>query len=154
MWSHYGDSHRGVCIGFDIDRPFDPVFGTGYEVEYRELYPSISLLELDSILVSRQYEPEKLSDYDDISTRSFYTKSTHWSYENEIRYVRTQQHGTGVGSMEFPAQKIKEIILGAKISSEDYRNITALHENNFPHAKLVKLEISNNRYELRPKTQA
>lgn len=148
MWSHYGDSHRGVCIGFDIERPFDPVFGTGYEVEYKEFYPNISLLELDSMFASHLYEPEKLSSYDDIITKSLYTKSIHWNYENEIRYVRTQQYGTGAGSMEFPAAKVKEIIVGAKISDEHYNGISMHHEKNFPHARLIRLTASKNRYEL------
>jgi len=148
MWAHYGDSHRGVCIGFDIERPFDPDFGHGYEVEYSDIYPNVSVLELDLMMAARLYGQKKLPCYDDVVTKSLYTKSTHWRYENEIRYVRTLLLGTGVGSMGFPAGKVKEIILGARASNETYELVEAYHKKYFAHAKLMRLEVSGSRYEL------
>ncbi len=36
MWSHYGDSHRGICLEFLLD---NAIFRNAWEVTYAETYP-------------------------------------------------------------------------------------------------------------------
>jgi len=48
MWAHYGDAHRGICLGFDIELPHDTFFGNGRLVEYSEHKPKICMLDFYS----------------------------------------------------------------------------------------------------------
>lgn len=47
MWSHYADRHRGLCLGFSIDKPLGEL-GI-YPVEYSETYPPLTFLKRSGI---------------------------------------------------------------------------------------------------------
>ena len=66
FWSHYGDSHRGICFEYASDRP--PI-GAAFKVQYSDDYPSLP------------YPADHPLDM----LGPLLTKSTHWSHENEFR---------------------------------------------------------------------
>ena len=68
LWSHYADSHQGICLGFDFPDKFLK------EVIYISKRPSPDKLK-SKILVVREKGMEKL----------LATKFKHWRYENEVR---------------------------------------------------------------------
>jgi hypothetical protein len=150
MWSHYADSHRGICIGFEINLPFDSEFGYGYDVEYKDEYPEICMLQLNDQMaevVNGTKNREQYYDADDMATKRIFTKSKCWSYENEVRYVRTP-YMEGVGLMSFPSEIIKEVIIGCEIEKNDESTVINSVRKNVPHAKLTKAYISKNEYKL------
>ena len=64
LWSHYGDGHRGICLGFGIGQD-----------------------ELERIhYVQERPEDETWNPTDD-SGPIWWTKSTHWQYEAEHRRI-------------------------------------------------------------------
>jgi hypothetical protein len=66
LWSHYADSHRGICIEFNAN--LDPM-RMSMKVKYQDEYPQIEYpLPQDA----RGFE-------------SIFTKSSQWSYEDEYR---------------------------------------------------------------------
>lgn len=72
MWSHYGDSHRGVCVQFH--GAFEP-FSCARRVTYssdRPLVPFRKNLVLD----------------DETAEAILLTKSHHWQYEQEWRVIK------------------------------------------------------------------
>jgi hypothetical protein len=146
MWSHYGDSHKGVCIGFDINLPFDNIFGNGYEVEYKDEYPTICLTEIDMMLAAHM-EGSNLDKYDNIITQHAFTKAKTWNYEDEIRFLRDNSiYDTKI--MDFPSTKLTEMILGTSISKENENIVLSLMKNNFPHAKIKRSKLSSKEYKL------
>jgi hypothetical protein len=66
MWSHYGDSHREICLEFDLD---NPVFLNAWEVTYAETYP--------------KWIPRRSLDY---AMDMVLTKSDDWAYEQGVSY--------------------------------------------------------------------
>lgn len=74
MWSHYADSHRGVCVKYNLHEFFfnsdatNKTCTTIYDVEY-----SNSLLQSDSGIIKVQ--------------QAFATKQQCWEYENEVRLL-------------------------------------------------------------------
>ena len=46
MWSHYADSHKGICLEFDTEKnELTPnVFDKIYQVEYTKSYPKINFI--------------------------------------------------------------------------------------------------------------
>lgn len=135
MWAHYGDSHRGVCIGFDINLPFDEEFGNGYPVKYQDEYPKICMTEIDLMLRDMKFGKD-MGRHDEVITRSAFTKAMAWSYENEIRFYRDLR--IGPGPMDFAAIKLKEVIVGASFSMDKIENISKTIRENFPAACLKK----------------
>ena len=101
MWSHYADSHQGICLEF-----------TGIElgqirpVIYQREYPTVNLLELTRPDVAASTE------------RAVRTKSDQWRYEREWRGIVK-----GKGPHRFIPEPLTGIILGCKISEEDEKQV-------------------------------
>ena len=78
LWSHYGDQHRGVCIGYGLNRNPKPKL---YEVKYggnRTVFTSlIAKALLDDDPKSKEYLDGKV----------MLRKASSWSYEREWRLL-------------------------------------------------------------------
>lgn len=68
MWSHYAESHRGICLEFDATLL---PFASAHAVEYFESYPAHDILEM----------PEEKRH------KILLAKSNDWSYEQEFRII-------------------------------------------------------------------
>jgi hypothetical protein len=110
LWSHYGDSHKGICLGFDIP---DGSLGENYDTD---------VLYQPSLLQIRRPEDVNL----DLASRLHRTKHESWSYEQEVRMfvgLNDPPDAKGLRWIEFgPNLVLKEIIIGAqcdpKVSKE------------------------------------
>lgn len=71
VWSHYAESHRGICLGFDVPNTYV------VPVEYVSKRIPFDLASL------RSNQPES----DKLGARLLRTKFSHWRYENECRIV-------------------------------------------------------------------
>jgi hypothetical protein len=81
MWSHYGDSHRGVCLGFDIPQGES---GVNYDTDV--------LYQPNVLPAPRRREDLNL----DFMGRLHRTKHESWSYEQEVRmYVQVNDPPAG-----------------------------------------------------------
>lgn len=102
LWSHYADSHKGICLGFDIP---DEKLG---EVNY-----SPSRLVVDDEVWSN---PNLVPPYE--AKKLLFTKYEHWQYEDEIRCFVTleeKEHESGLYFAEFSEDlKLVSVIVGAK----------------------------------------
>jgi hypothetical protein len=83
IWAHYGGSHRGFCIGYDLQRliDFEPNLHSVLDVQYRNAAPSVNsadLLATDKPVAVLQ--------------KMLGVKSKPWAYEEEVRVI-TQPPG-------------------------------------------------------------
>ena len=99
MWAHYADSHRGVCIKFDILKDLD-TFLVPLPVDYNEQYIDFNMLNSDLLSVLRRKSPD-------------------WEYEDEYRIIKTDYQGL----WEIKPDCLTEIIWGCRISEEDKNEI-------------------------------
>ena len=79
MWSHYGDQHKGICIGYKRTKRCD---GKLYKVTYggkREIAAS-------KIRDMISGDPVAQSEVDEIA---LLRKAACWKYEDELRYIDT-----------------------------------------------------------------
>jgi len=148
MWSHYGDSHQGVVLGFDCDLagfsdPQSNVIPSQYgEMIYSATKPHKDLPvindhELMDIGGSLRFDSNTFN----LMKRAFLYKSLEWAYEEEVRIVKNIEnipfsYHTGVGRygewnkmtvsgrplycFDVPESALKEIYLGRHL----YRNVT------------------------------
>ncbi len=109
MWSHYTDSHKGICLKFDILK--DPAFFLyPLPVNYRNDYPNYN----------------HLGDRTNLVNDIILSKSNDWSYEQEIRVIKPQENGL----IEFDKEALIEIIFGCKTPIKDMDDIISLSRKN------------------------
>lgn len=124
MWSHYGLSHRGVCLQFDMRQLinyFTPREILGLPVTYSDERPIV--------VVGQDNEPQEL-------LRSlFLVKATCWAYENEWRFLH---YRGSAGAHAFPASALKAVILGARISDDDAEFVARLIEERKTPIRLIR----------------
>ena len=111
MWSHYGCSHTGNCLGFDIPDT-QPEGGFQLRVVYRN-----SLLKVqDAAEINEKFFNELLR-----------TKYDAWSYEQEVRLfveIKDLPGDKGMHWFSFgDTLNLKEIIVGARCSPEDAKKL-------------------------------
>ncbi len=107
MWSHYSDSHKGFCLGFDTNNKFfgDRAWKIKDGTHYRKNRRQLNLID---------------TSYKDEIVDSLLTKHEAWKYEEEWRII-DHQHGPGIQT--FPAESLVKVILGCKISPENRNKI-------------------------------
>lgn len=100
LWSHYADSHKGVCLIYETAKDLD-TFIMALPVGYSKSFPVIN------------YTPEIEGD---LIKKAFLTKAIDWQYEKERRIFRRNSAGH---YMAFSPRALVGLILGANISSTD-----------------------------------
>jgi hypothetical protein len=133
MWGHYTDNHKGVVVGFDSDHVFfsrrrseNDEFGFLRQVIYQVQRPRVILS-------------------DTTSTAWFETKSEQWAYEKEWRIVRVLSEAAcridrnpfSICLFEFPADAVREIIMGIRFPSSLLPKVQTLAAT-FPGAVLLR----------------
>lgn len=129
MWSHYANSHKGICIGFNTDILFDTVDGGLCSIIYSNDFP-IKDLYIEDIYTEH--------------SRIIGTKGEFWEYENEYRLTKID----GKKVYKMPLSGIEEIILGVWISQEDKADILNIIDTNIPHCKVYETQLSKTKFEL------
>ncbi|OJH06771.1 MAG: hypothetical protein AOY29_06280 [Alcanivorax borkumensis] len=148
MWSHYGDSHQGVVLGFDCDAAgFSDLQSNVIPSQYGEMIYSATKPHKDLAVIS-EHELMDIggslrfdSSAFNLMKRAFLYKSLEWAYEEEVRVVKNIEnlpfsYHTGGGRyrewnkvtvfgrplycFSVPGISLKEIYLGRHI----YRNVT------------------------------
>lgn len=100
MWSHYAQSHSGVCLVYETAKDLN-TFVKALPVEYSHSYPVI------------QYSDQMGRD---LITKAFLTKAKEWEYENERRIFEKDRAGQ---YMSYAPEALVGLILGAKINNSD-----------------------------------
>jgi hypothetical protein len=102
LWSHYGDSHKGICLAFDISEGEQ---GSNYDTD---------VLYQPNLLQIRR--PEDVNF--DLANRLLRTKHESWSYEQEVRMfvsLNDPPNAKGLNWIEYgPDLVLKEVIIGAQ----------------------------------------
>lgn len=114
MWSHYAQSHKGVCIGFDYTAFNKDCFV--YPVKYVKKKPVCKYFDTE-------IEPLFYVSY---------LKSKVWSYEKEIRIVHYDTTYLPDRLLPFEKDTVVSLYLGLKTSTEDKERILqALEDYNY-----------------------
>jgi len=135
MWSHYGDQHKGICIGFNY-------FGL---LETFDFIPSNVKYVTDFKKIDYCSEPVKALEY------LINVKSERWKYEKEIR-LRTNKkkapslNENGIISIHPPA--ISKIIIGCNNSTSIESIEHKLNKLNYDNVEIIKLKKSMSSFEL------
>lgn len=140
LWSHYSDSHRGFCLGYNLDilkadlatkyNKIEKIF-YDVDVEYLDKYPII--IPTDNI---------SPSEYIKIPFR---TKAKFWEYEQEHRIFIL---GGPKEVTSLPADAIAEVIIGCNMPEKDKLEIEEFAIKSLPHASLYIAEMHHESFKL------
>ncbi len=133
MWAHYAEEHRGAVLILNTDSKFfdDP-----------DNMPESQLDRIKYVSTRPKIRPEKFSE--SLKTIVF-TKSEHWEYEQEWRYVAplenakklTLRSGDELYLYPLPEDVIRGVIFGCRCSRLDRESIIELLEDS----QLANVEI-------------
>ena len=130
MWSHYADSHRGICIGFRTSSP--AILASARQVVYARTVPSVDFDQ------NREAALESAA----------FTKSTDWAYEVEWRILSTNPDEYPGGFCRISENDISEVIFGAKISAADRGWVLDWVRHYNPNTKLFDAKFSGSGYDM------
>lgn len=131
MWSHYADSHKGLCIVFDAGRAFTANL---HKVTYTREIP----------------EPFRWYEYDfsGENFRYFLSKSWPWRYEDEYRLVCPNAPNSKV---YFNKESLLEVRFGLRASTNTVsRIVLSLQNNGYANVKMVQMQRSKEHMSLTP----
>ena len=130
MWSHYADSHRGVCLAYDLEieniyqeypSSSDFFLMGGASVQYGE--NSFS----DWLLNGKLNEPIKDNPVGNAAIKIYTSKSQAWHYEEEFRLVTNKE-----GLIKIPPSSLKQVTFGLKISQQNKSSIKKIARMHNP----------------------
>lgn len=149
MWSHYADSHQGICLGLIIP-PY---------MEWENKVDQFSLCVRYTEVIEQMNFFDTFSDSDKEPVWAFkwlLSKSTDWAYEDEVRsiicdpdrYVRRQD---GIHfDMPFNSGSLKEVYFGLRTSEKDINDIVrVLDHNGYKLESIGKMEMEKGAYRLK-----
>jgi len=126
QWSHYADSHRGICLGFGEDNDIRKWNRSLIFVDYAKKMPKINYFKILNELIKtdrnlyydingRLNSRKLFTDLDAvIMIETVGTKQLEWKYEQEARILSSTN-----GNLKYPKELLKEIIFGFKLKNDD-----------------------------------
>ena len=97
MWSHYGDEHKGICLGYDL----------------RTLIQKHDFLPV--IYSNRMPQDKSVSNENESALLKYIlTKGECWSYEHEWRIIKIEESFSEKTGKPIPFAKPIEIYMGAR----------------------------------------
>ena len=127
MWSHYADSHCGVCLEFDGMFPF---MAHAQQVTYSAICAPINPYEDDTMAMME---------------RALLAKSEHWKYEAEWRLISYQR---GVGNVAYRPENLTGVILGAQARPETIETVRRWKRERSAPLKIYRARTSSTKFEL------
>ncbi|MDD6172876.1 MAG: DUF2971 domain-containing protein [Elusimicrobia bacterium] len=157
MWSHYANSHTGVCIGFKTYQLDERAFG----IRVQENCVNNKLLEANFpnmlIPIPVNYTSHVAGEYDfgkgnaEVLIEAFLNKAIDWQYEQEYRVVATSDTLLKNPVM-IDVNEIEEIIFGLRASSlliEQVKDIVFKSPYKRPGPKLYQCQRISGTYALK-----
>lgn len=145
MWSHYADSHKGICVGYDFSK-FDNLFKSK-EIKLKRLQ-NVNYTHTNNIDINVLNNPND-SDFWAELNKLFYTKSTDWAYENEWRVIleydkEIDKSETGRKLDIKLNEIIKEVVFGVKCNEQT----ESFMKENFSNAKFKKATLDSEKFQI------
>lgn len=116
MWSHYADSHRGMCIEYDFEEYLletEDVKSLIFPIEYSKERVSIDENILDQVDI-RDFDGKGKEDITKLFVRGLFTKNIAWKIEKEWRSI-TLLKNDSVDARKIETFKVKSVSFGNKM---------------------------------------
>ncbi|WP_323923514.1 DUF2971 domain-containing protein [Aeromonas caviae] len=127
MWSHYGDEHKGICIGYSKNRKPIPdikpvIYGKHGVIKTSSLYNAFVKNDKDEQTI--------------IENEILLKKSRTWQYEKEYRLI------SNIGLQDSPLM-LEEITFGLRCPTEVRHTIIKMMEGRQPSINYYEMALTN-----------
>jgi len=136
MWSYYASSHKGVCFGFNFDKPWTcgKIQIQPEKVVYQRDYPAIEMLAvLDK-------HPDS-----NVRAKALLAKAEEWSGEREWRCLRPYAPS---GHQTFPIESLRKLVFGARIERDHREALLNLVKRRSIPLEVFQAIVAPDRFEL------
>ena len=146
MWAHYAENHTGCVFKFKCKPELDRPLCAARKVIYKKNHPLIS----DAKTYVKHLTGQIRLNTDNLYTDFAYTKSDHWSYEEEWRCI-TNLRDTDKGFDLDPMipEELEAIYLGCRISTHDKDQILEIVNQKYTKTEIYQGKLSNQKYALK-----
>lgn len=168
MWSHYANSHKGICIEYDVKKLLTQKNAFNYYI-YPVIYGKVRLKDYGYDINKLIYDMEELenciknnAEYDgnynlDDLLPLFLIKNECWSYEKEWRVIYTRKQIYDIDkealySFNIPFPCISGVYLGYRIDKtveEDIIEIKDRFKSKNINISVYKAKLSNDSFDIR-----
>jgi hypothetical protein len=155
MWSHYGDSHKGVCIEIDCYKLFKMIYRENKKYKTFINISPVNYTKISPTIYVPNYNCDgEMKEY---VKNTFLTKALYWNYEKEWRIIKlfndTQELLYNPPHYRF-FKYIDKIITGVYFGCNmEGKDVVELH-NQIGHKidkyKMIKNDINPHNYQLIP----
>lgn len=130
MWAHYADSHKGICIKYNLEKLKKTTINK--TKEYVSFYNDVKYSNNNI---------NKCSEKDFINLKdAFFLKGKEWEYENELRLLYYNLNDNSEHRAICIPDCIEAIYFGLKCSEEDKKTIaTIIQDKETIHKNKIKL---------------
>ncbi len=135
MWSHYADSHKGICYIFNHKKN-DMFWGSAHEIKYRNKYPFFKYYYFNT---------------EEVIVDILLTKYIDWKYEEEWRLVafpKQINQAKQPGLIPFDSTSLLGVILGAKISDKDKNLVFKVNEERKKPVQIYQARTILEKYQI------
>ena len=148
MWSHYADSHKGVCLGFNVRSLVNKsyfylnkeIILLCYSVDYYGEYPNLEF----RFILDKHNTTISLIDFKEM-VKPLLSKSNHWQYEEEYRILSLNMNNY---SIEYDPSELISLYLGYRMETEQKEEIVKLMKNKFPRTVIYQSIIKDREFGL------
>ena len=136
LWGHYGDKHRGICLGFDVPSRYLK------KIDYSAERLNIALNESDAGVELNEKLIQKL----------LFTKYEHWAYEEEYRVYTRLKEPDAISNLYFKDfgndLALKKVIVGPMCDAtyDDIINILGVSVST--KVVIIKARLAFNTYKV------
>lgn len=147
MWAHYAEQHRGVVLGFRPDVEHDSFLTVCEPVQYGDARPSFYGPFEDALWSNR---PFGQADIAAVRNALVYSKSSHWSYEEEVRIFIPNRVPEGQAAVFLPfyPEELCELYFGCRMDAPSRAELTSLARALNPQVALFDVKTDKSSYAL------
>lgn len=138
-WSHYSDSHKGFCIGFDSNILIQ--FCVDKIQELKNILYFKEVIYLQELPIINRYA----NDYNKQIINGFLAKSKEWEYENEYRMIL--QDGQGE-KLHLPDNAIRRVIIGCQMNEDNQKELIDIVKARNNKVSVFKAKPSMDEFKL------
>lgn len=135
LWSHYGDQHRGMCIGYDLNRKPKPKL---HKVKYGGKRMVLTSLIADALLNNDPKSQELLD------RKVLLQKASPWRYEREWRLIGNR------GVQDSPLA-LKDVTFGLRCPTSVMHAIIMALESREDEVKFYQMDEVRESFKLKRK---
>ena len=146
MWSHYANSHKGICIEYEINPECLARHNNDNELlrlcpcAYKDHKPMSDGITLDNALMAKA----SCWSYEEEARLIYYSKNmSKWANPNykDKNGKKNTKEARLLDYIFLEGFSVKAIYFGVRISQKDYNDVMRLLQSNNPSVKLYKMEF-------------